>query len=1024
MFACLLPICAVIASAGGVAAPVDDAAAVKAQFQNPPIGYSSAPLWVWNDMLSEADITATMEALAGQNVRQVFVHPRPGLMTPYMSEDWWRLWRHTLKEAERLDMNAWIYDENSYPSGFAGGFVPEAIPEMRTQGVTLKPMKAPVTWNDKMLAVYAKQGDAYKLVTEDVKAGRQMPDGEYLVAGVEETDSTPWFAGKFYVDLLRPEVTHKFLDITLEAYKRESGGLFPARVPGSFTDEPHLAPKGDFHWTKGLPDLFKARWGYDLIENLPSLTEQTGDWKRVRHDYNQLILELFINNWGKPYYEYCARNNIEFTGHYWEHEWPNPKIGPDNMAMSAWQQRPGIDILFNDPFDFGPHAQVGNSRAILEIASVANQMGHPRTLCEAYGGGGWDLRFEDMKRIGDWLCCLGINTLDQHLSHVSIRGARKRDYPQTFSYHEPWWNQYGGVGMYFWRLSMATSQGRQLNKIILIEPTTSAWMYAREKDAREEIGVKFQRLVHDMLAAQIEFDLGSEDVLARNGSISGKELVVGRCSYDTIVIPAKMENVNSPTLSLLEKFCKSGGRIIAAETPSLVDGRASDKATKLATLPGWTAVAQDKIPDTLKPKSGDAFVITRADDKALLFHMRRTLKDGEILFLCNSSPDLAASGTIESSAAKGIEQWELESGATFGYPSTASGNGVKAEFNLPPSGSLLLFLAKEPVTVAQKPALKGTPVEASGELAVKRVEPNVLTLDYCDVEAGGETKANVPFKTAAAFAFQKNGMERDPWDAAVQFKDEFIKIKFPESSGFTVSYKFTIEGQAPNPLTFVVERPDLYTIECNGKPVTARQGEWWLDRAFGRIDISAAAKTGENVVTVKATPFSVFHEIEAAFVLGDFAVKPVDKGFVIAAAQPLKLGPWNEQGCQLYGNGVTYTRKFKIDSASGNYFVSLPEWYGSVASVNVNGKPAGIIFHQPFACDVTKLIQSGENTVDVTVCGTLRNTLGPHHGKPRLGLASPGSWNKAPESGPPAGAEYDSQKYGMFKEFELLREQK
>ena len=56
---------------------------------------------------------------------------------------------------------------------------------------------------------------------------------------------------------------------------------------------------------------------------------------------------------------------------------------------------------------------------------MANQLGLPRTLCEAYGAGGWDLRFEDMKRIGDWLYVLGVNTLDQHLSYVTIRGARK-----------------------------------------------------------------------------------------------------------------------------------------------------------------------------------------------------------------------------------------------------------------------------------------------------------------------------------------------------------------------------------------------------------------------------------------------------------------------------------------------------------------------------------------------------------------------------------------------------------------------
>jgi len=67
----------------------------------------------------------------------------------------------------------------------------------------------------------------------------------------------------------------------------------------------------------------------------------------VRHDYYQLLLEQFIDRWARPYYEYCERNGIEFTGHYWEHEWPGSASVPDNMAMSAWQQRPGIDTLMN-----------------------------------------------------------------------------------------------------------------------------------------------------------------------------------------------------------------------------------------------------------------------------------------------------------------------------------------------------------------------------------------------------------------------------------------------------------------------------------------------------------------------------------------------------------------------------------------------------------------------------------------------------------------------------------------------------
>ena len=58
-------------------------------------------------------------------------------MTPYLSEDWFHLWRTALDEAEKLDMNVWIYDENSYPTGFAGGLVPEAMPDSRGKGLSV-----------------------------------------------------------------------------------------------------------------------------------------------------------------------------------------------------------------------------------------------------------------------------------------------------------------------------------------------------------------------------------------------------------------------------------------------------------------------------------------------------------------------------------------------------------------------------------------------------------------------------------------------------------------------------------------------------------------------------------------------------------------------------------------------------------------------------------------------------------------------------------------------------------------------
>jgi hypothetical protein len=997
-----------------------DSAHVKKLFKNPPREYSTGPLWVWNDMLTDEQIRSTLRDLAGQKVKQVWVHPRPGLMTPYLSDQWFHLWKVALDEAKQLDMNVWIYDENSYPSGFAGGWVPELMPESRGRGLIFREEKTAPKWADNFISVYHLDGDKFESVTLKVKAGEALPDARYLVASEQRAGNSPWHGDRCYVNLLSPGVTEKFLDITLEAYRREIGGEFGKRVPGVFTDEPNIRPAGGLPWSEILAQEFQKRWGYNLLDHLPSLTGEVGDWRKIRHNYFEVLNEQFIEHWAKPYHDYCEKHGLDWTGHYWDHEWPNCVGVPDNMAMYAWHQRPAIDCLMNQ-YREDTHAQFGNLRMGRELSSIANQLGMKRTLCETYGAGGWDLRFEDMKRIGDWLSVLGVNTINQHLDYVTIRGARKRDHPQSFSYHEPWWDAYHVSAEYLARLSCALSQGEQINRILVLEPTTTAWMYQGNDAKLKEIGDSFFKLLMSLEAAQIEYDIGCEDVIARHGSVKDKQFCVGKRSYDVVVLPPLTENINARVTDLGEQFLQAGGTIVClGDAPSRMDGGESSRVGEGVNEPGWVSSKVDDAATVLgRWNRHDEFRIKRAaSDGGILFHMRRQLADGQLVFLVNTSIESASAGEIVSTL-KGIEQWDAYTGKTQPHPFSATASGVSASFRLPPSGSLMLFFSDKPSKPAPAVSEVAKVLQPDGPPVIHRVEPNVLTLDYVDITIGGEAKRNVYFYEAQQFAFQKNGMERNPWDSAVQFKDEIISKKFAPDSGFTASYKFTIESVVPKNLAIVVERPDLYTITCNGQPVKAKVGDWWLDKAFGKIAIASAARTGENVVTIKAQPFTVWHELEPAYVLGDFTLKATEHGFVIAPDKPLDLSKWNDQGHPFYSAGVAYQQKFKVGKTGGRCVVALPKWLGSVAKVSVNGKPAGYIDAPPWECDVTKQIKRGENTVEVTVIGTLKNTLGPHHGKPALGAAWPSAFRVGPSPGPPPGEAYSTVGYGLFEPFVL-----
>ncbi len=561
---------------------------------------------------------------------------------------------------------------------------------------------------------------------------------------------SPWFGGYSYVDLLIPGVTEKFIDITMNGYEKSIGQDFGKEVPGIFTDEPNINPPGGIKYTPSLFDDFEKKWGYDLKTNLPSLFEEIGDWKKIRHNYYSLLLDLFIDRWSKPWFEYCEKNNLIWTGHYWEHGWPNPKEGSDNMAMYAWHQMPAIDILMNQ-YNEDVNAQFGNVRNVKELRSVANQMGRTRTLSETYGAGGWDLRFEDMKRIGDWEYVLGVNFLNQHLSYITIKGARKRDHPQSFSYHEPWWKFYKASGDYFARLSLALSSGEQLYDTLVLEPTTTAWMYYSTIDANpafNKMGPIFQKFITDLEFLQVEYDLGSENTIKTWGKLDGQKFVVGERTYKLVVLPPAIENMDSEVVALLKKYLANGGQILSfTEPPKYVDGAESNELIELANQ----YASQWKLAQSL-----DADVLAQLESPVIqfknpekaggkLFHHRRVLDDGQIVFLVNSSSEDWSTGSFTING-QSVKELNPDCGCLSGYPAQQKNGKLDIAFDIPPAGSLLLFVGNSGAnTPLPQKAAEIKVLKSVSDLQINRLTPNTLTLDYCDLTLDGKIEKDIYF---------------------------------------------------------------------------------------------------------------------------------------------------------------------------------------------------------------------------------------------------------------------------------------
>jgi hypothetical protein len=271
-------------------------------FRSPPADYGPAPLLVFNDEhegeAGEARITRMLEGHRRVGYGGVFLHPRPGLMTEYLSARWFELVRHAIGECERLGLVPYLYDENSYPSGFAGGHVPALVPEARSRYVGAVFGEGPDDVPEDRLSVYSWDGGRPGRMVEEGEIG---PGQGWVAFVMRSMQPLAWHGDTVYPSLLDPRTAEAFLETTYEAYWHELGGWWD-RIPAVFTDEPHLPAEGHGPWSPGLhvtPYLlgqFRRRKGYDLRLCLAGVFYDVGEYRRVRFDLYDLMHELWVEN--------------------------------------------------------------------------------------------------------------------------------------------------------------------------------------------------------------------------------------------------------------------------------------------------------------------------------------------------------------------------------------------------------------------------------------------------------------------------------------------------------------------------------------------------------------------------------------------------------------------------------------------------------------------------------------------------------------------------------------------------------
>ena len=1016
-------------------------------FKNPGNDYRGAPFWAWNGKLEPEELRRQVRVMHRMGLGGFFMHSRVGLDTAYLSKEWFNCVEACVDEAKKLKMNAWMYDEDRWPSGAAGGLVTRN-PRHRMRSLVVKQHDTTkgFKWTAETSAAFLARLDG--TTARDVRQlprgfkPPQLAPGEKLIVFVVELQScSDWYNGYTYLDTLSHEAVRAFIKVTHEAYRKNCGKEFGKTIPGMFTDEPNHGNKlgfdnntgnpGGLPWTGRLPATFKRRYGYELTPHLMELVYDVegNGVTPARYHYHDCVTHLYVDAFCRQIGEWCAKNKLQFTGHQLEEDTLSHQTNMVGSCMRTYEfmQAPGMDLLTE-------HWRVFNTAK--QVTSAARQFGAKWRLTETYGCTGWDFPFSGHKALGDWQAALGINLRCQHLAWYTMAGEAKRDYPAAIFYQSPWWESYAKVEDYFARIHAMMTLGEEVRDLLVIHPVESMWLLVKTgwhgNSATHAMDDACNQLTNHLLAAHLDFDFGDEEVMSRHARVTtaggAPTLRVAKARYKAVLVPP-LKTMRRSTLTLLKKFKAAGGLVVFVGRPAVyIEGSVSAEVAEFAA--GCTCVPQLDA-GIAAPLQASCRRISIADAdgheiKPALYLLRED-KDAFYLFVCNTGEDFTNSAVhfmgqplvrdrklaFPDVRIRGFQncrgtplELNPETAAITAADAVRSGDGWEILTSLPAVGSRLFVVPK---ASAAAPALRPAVLNTVRTLPLADESWNITLSEIANLvldrprfrlasqpwqDATEILKVDHAIRAALHVPGRGGGMVQ-PWARKIPANPKHVPV--------TLAYAFDCKALPSGDLFLALELPQNFRVSLNGHAVTnTAECGWWVDQSLRKIPLDTASlRLGPNELVLECDYAETNPGLEIMYLLGNFGTA-VDGTAVSITAPPaaLRIGDWCPQGLAFYSGSVAYRRTLDVAPAAGErVFVRVPEYRGTAIRVRVNGQPAGIIAWEPNELDITSMLTGAPVELAIEVIGHRRNSHGPFHLTEKWpSWTGPGEFTRGPDT--------------------------
>jgi hypothetical protein len=918
-----------------------------------------------NDRLEPEQLRRQLQAFADTGWARVITRTYNGLLTEYMSAEWFELLDEIVDQAQALGLKIWLQ----------AGYMPNAIPELPVE-------------HHSLVLVGSRPGES--LEGSDVI----LRETQGLRVVSRRRDNVLDLASPLAVDFYIRRAYQ-------EAYVARYGSQFGKTIEAIWVDEPSLS-RGLGPWGPAIVESFERRWGSDPTRQVHLLFERTGPWRRFRLRYWQTVLEVLREGYFRKISDWCTSHDLLFTGHLMGEDTLGVQTSRTVACMPLYGLMGicGIDHLTEDLRWWHGKESASSNQAPrfvmtpVQCASAACQNGQADVLSEMYGVASPGLSFADRKRIGDWFAVLGINLRCLHGSFYSLKGRRKRIYPPSMNVHQPWWQDNEMVAGYFTRLENALTQGTCCIDVLLVHPIETAHcLYQPESDGQgndelDDLNLEFSRLSEALLRTRRGFHYGDESMLAEMARVVDGKIQVGQMSYRAMCL-CGARTLRSSTLDLIEAFLDAGGRVLLAGAPPVYEqAKASQRIEGLVKRLTPVGSDPEAIERVLGPADPDRLAIT-VDPEAggdLLLH-ERILEDATtVAFLFNASSEPCRPVRIDAGKGKVIEEIDLSSGTVLLEPAR------ERCVDFQPWQSRLYWVTPGACAASSAPATSPSVEEIplDGSWRIEKQTPNALVLDMARLQVGDEPMG-----------------PKIPVSAIGQILEE-------ERAGAPyrgpIALEFDVRVDAPvSQVQLVLEEADQWEIRLNGRQVPSEVTGGFWDESFAQVDLADRLREGENLLRISRDfqPLAKTKglmglfanlpgtEVEPAALIGSFTVRASQasgprRDRCRRIASPMPLGAWVEQvdpvdlvsaGYPFFAGRMGLCRRVSLpeDVGGRRVWLNLPDLDACVARVSVNGRRAGRIAWAPRRLEITDLVGPGENRIEIELATSLRNLIGPLH---------------------------------------------